>query len=92
VLKHLALYKLNCLKGKIMYQDMCYSEIKMMKYLPTSETADLVNQLFSSEKAYTAQRFQGSSLQIGTVKDSDMKSNIAVKAGFVCVCVCVGGV
>lgn len=66
---------------------MCYSEIKMMKYLPTSETADLVNQLFSSEKAYTAQRFQGSSLQIGTVKDSDMKSNIAVKAGFVCVCV-----
>jgi hypothetical protein len=26
------------------------------------------------------------------VKDSDMKSNIAVKAGFVCVCVCVGGV
>jgi hypothetical protein len=72
VLKHLALYKLNCLKGKIMYQDMRYSEIKMMKYPPTNETADLVNQLFSSE-AYTAQRFQRSSLQIVTMKDSDIE-------------------
>jgi len=60
-----------------------------MKYLPTSETADLVSQLFSSEKAYTAQRFQISSLQMVTMKDSDMKSNTAVNAGCVCVCVCV---
>jgi len=44
-----------------------------MKYLPTNETADLVNQLFRSEKAYTAQRFQISSLQMVSVKDSDMK-------------------
>ena len=61
----------------------------MMKYLPTNETADLVNQLFSSEKAYTAQRFQISSLQMVTVKDSDRKSKTAVKASFVCVCMCV---